>query len=125
AALAAAVAAVNSRLVFDRAAIDAAIDEVAAAVTARVAGRDPVVVSVLLGALPFTAALIARLDFPLQLDYAQLSRYRGETQGGALEWLRTPAVPRAGRYVLVVDDVLDGGDTLAELVRWCRAAGAA
>ena len=71
-----------SRVVFDRAAIDGAVARVADAVTAHCAGRDPVVLSVLLGALPFTAALIARLDFMLQLDYAQVARYRGATRGG-------------------------------------------
>lgn len=114
----------RSRLVFDAAAIDAAVARVAAAVTARCEGRDPVVLSVLLGALPFTAALLPRLRFPLQLDYAQLARYRGGTRGGALEWLREPALPLSGRCVLVVDDVLDDGDTLVEVLRWCRAAGA-
>jgi hypoxanthine phosphoribosyltransferase len=114
-----------SRIVFDRAAIDAAVGRVARAVTARCAGRDPVVLSVLLGALPFTAALIARLAFALQLDYAQVARYRGATRGGRLEWLHEPRAPLAGRQVLVVDDVLDDGDTLAEITRWCRVHGAA
>ena len=115
----------QSRVVFERAAIADAVARIADAVTARCAGHDPVVLSVLLGGLPFTAALIARLEFRLQLDYAQVARYRGSTRGGRLEWLREPQLALAGRQVLVVDDVLDDGDTLAEITRWCRARGAA
>lgn len=114
----------TSRVVFDAATIADAVARIADEVTTRCAGRDPVVLSVLLGALPFTAALIARLAFPLQLDYAQVARYRGATRGGRLDWLREPQLPIAGRQVLVLDDVLDDGDTLAEITRWCRARGA-
>ncbi len=115
----------TSRVVFDARAIDGAIDEVGRAVHARCEGHDPVVLSVLIGALPFTAALLRRLAFSLQLDYVQVARYRGATSGGELAWLREPALPLADRQVLIVDDVLDDGDTLAEITRWCVERGAA
>lgn len=113
-----------SRLVFDAAAIARAVARIAAEVTARCADRDPVVIPVLLGGLPFGAALLAQLQFHLHVDYAQVSRYRDGTRGGTLNWLRKPAVPLVGRQVLLLDDVLDDGDTLQELKRWCRDAGA-
>ena len=115
----------GSRVVFDARAINAAVDAVGDAVHARCEGHDPVVLSVLIGALPFTAALLHRLAFPLQLDYVQVTRYRGGTRGGELEWLREPALPLAGRQVLIVDDVLDDGDTLAAITRSCAERGAA
>lgn len=115
----------TSRVVFDAREIERAIDAVGNAVGARCEGRDPVVLSVLIGALPFTAALLRRLPFSLQLDYVQVARYRGATRGGALAWLREPALSLVDRQVLVVDDVLDDGDTLAEITRACRARGAA
>lgn len=115
----------ESRVVFDARAIDDAVDTVGRDVHARCAGNDPVVLTVLIGALPFTAALLQRLAFSLQLDYVQVTRYRGATRGGALEWLREPTLPLTGRQVLIVDDVLDDGDTLAEITRSCVARGAA
>lgn len=114
-----------SRVVYDARAIDDAINAVGQAVHARCEGGDPVVLSVLIGALPFTAALLQRLPFSLQLDYVQVARYRGATRGGDLAWLREPALPLAGRQVLIVDDVLDDGDTLAEITRACVERGAA
>lgn len=113
-----------SRVMFDARAIDDAVNAVGSAVHERCAGRDPIVLSVLIGALPFTAALLQRLAFSLQLDYVQVARYRGATRGGELAWLREPALPLAGRQVLIVDDVLDDGDTLAEISRACTARGA-
>lgn len=114
-----------SRVVFDARAIDEAVNAVGRAVHERCAGRDPIVLSVLIGALPFTAALLRRLAFSLQLDYVQVARYRGATRGGELAWLREPAMPLEGRQVLIVDDVLDDGDTLVEIARACTARGAA
>lgn len=115
----------NAPVMFDAQRIDAAVADVAARIMDRCRGNDPIVISVLLGALPFTAALLPRLQFPLQLDYAQLSRYRGETRGSTLRWLRVPQLALDGRQVVLVDDVLDDGETLAELQRWCVRAGAA
>lgn len=114
-----------SRVVFDADAIAQAVARIAAEVTARCRDRDPVVLPVLLGGLPFAAALLPRLQFQLQLDYAQVSRYRSGTRGSALVWLRTPIIPLTDRLVLLVDDVLDDGDTLRELKQWCAAQGAA
>lgn len=112
-------------VVFDARAIERAIDRIADAATARLATTDPVVIPVMIGGLPFGAALLARLAFHVTIDYAHVSRYRGGVKGGALRWLRAPQVPLAGRTVLLVDDVLDDGDTLVELKRWCADAGAA
>jgi hypoxanthine phosphoribosyltransferase len=61
--------------------------------------------------------LLQRLDFCLQLDYVHATRYRGGTQGGErVEWIARPRTPLAGRTVLVVDDILDEGHTLAAIL---------
>ena len=104
--------------------IDAAIDRIAVQLTKRCAGQDPLLITVMLGALPFASALLLRLSFPLQVDYVQVSRYRGGEQGGRLEWLRKPLVPLKGRVVMLVDDVMDDGETLRALTAWCHEEGA-
>lgn len=90
--------------------------------------RAPLFLTVMNGALPFAAALALALGergLDLQLDYLHATRYRGETRGQDLHWLRKPAVSLAGRRVLLVDDILDEGQTLLEVKHWCQAQGAA
>ena len=72
-----------------------------------------------------TAKLLERLDFPLQLDYVQVARYGDSTRGGALTWRVEPSLPLGGRTVLVVDDILDQGRTMHEVVGRVRDLGAA
>ena len=62
--------------------------------------------------------------FPAEFDYLQVGRYGNATAGGALSWRVTPQQELRDRCVVLVDDVLDRGDTLAELTRWAYAEGA-
>jgi hypoxanthine phosphoribosyltransferase len=59
------------------------------------------------------------------MDYLQVSRYRNETSGGVFEWRVRPASELKNRPVLIVDDILDEGITLREIVAYCRGQGAA
>ena len=61
----------------------------------------------------------------MQIDYLHATRYRNNTQGSELEWHRLPALSLHGRDVLILDDILDEGATLAAVVAHCRAQGAA
>ncbi len=109
----------------DRAAVEAAIAKMAADITAEYNDKNPLVLVVMSGALIPAGYLLSYLDFPLQLDYFHASRYRGETAGGTeLEWRVTPRFAIEGRHVLIVDDILDEGLTLKEIVHACENAGA-
>jgi hypoxanthine phosphoribosyltransferase len=106
--------------------VEQALDRMAGEITRDLAGRDPLVLAVMIGGLMPTAWLLQRLEFPLQLDYVHASRYRGGTRGGeAIDWLARPRTPLDGRAVLVVDDILDEGHTLAAILDDCRRQGAA
>jgi hypoxanthine phosphoribosyltransferase len=105
--------------------IEAALDRVALEITEVLADRSPIMLTVLNGGIIFAGQLLTRLAFPLELDSIQATRYRGKTQGGDIHWLVKPQVSLQGRTVLLVDDVLDEGITLAALVEWCREQGAA
>lgn len=111
--------------VADAGAVAAALDRMAAEISRDLAGRDPLVLAVMIGGLMPTAWLLQRLAFPLQLDYVHASRYRGGTRGGAdIDWIARPRAELAGRAVLVVDDILDEGHTLAAILEDCRQHGA-
>lgn len=95
--------------------VQAAFDAMAARIQADYAGRDPVVLVVMTGGFMVAAEVLKRVGFPLTMDYLHATRYRGTTNGGALQWKRKPEVDLAGRHVLVVDDILDEGHTLVSI----------
>lgn len=114
----------RARCLYDERAVEAALDQLAAAITAELADCNPLVLCVMNGAVIVTGKLATRLTFPLQMDYLHATRYRGETCGGELTWIARPTTPLGDRVVLVVDDILDEGVTLEKILRWCRDAGA-
>ena len=101
-----------------------AVRRVAAEITARLADANPLVLAVMGGAVVFAGQLLPQLAFPLDFDYLHVSRYGDVTSGGQLTWIVEPRSAVAGRVVLVVDDILDEGVTLAEVVRRLLAQGA-
>ncbi|MDZ7669924.1 MAG: hypoxanthine-guanine phosphoribosyltransferase [Gammaproteobacteria bacterium] len=105
-------------------AVAAALDRLSIRLALRLAHRNPMVLAVMHGALPLAGALLPRFDFPLQVGYLHVGRYGDATRGGALEWHAEPGYTVSDRTVLLLDDVLDRGATLAALVDWARAAGA-
>ncbi len=110
---------------FDKAEVDAAIDALAAAITTRLAASNPILLCVMNGALVVMGELLTRLQFPLQVDYLHASRYREKLSGADLQWKARPTTPLAGRTVLIVDDILDEGDTLVKIREYCLQQGAA
>ncbi|NIP74397.1 MAG: hypoxanthine-guanine phosphoribosyltransferase [Gammaproteobacteria bacterium] len=104
--------------------VEAALDGMARAITAGLRDTNPVLLCVMNGGLVPTGKLVTRLEFPLQIDYVHATRYRGNTTGRELNWVARPHVDLADRVVLVVDDILDEGLTLAAIVAYCREHGA-
>ncbi len=86
--------------------------------------KDPVVLCVLIGGVVLTGKLLTLLDFPLQVDYVHATRYGDKTTGSEIQWVAKPRVSLKGRTVLIVDDILDRGVTLAEIVKYCEEQGA-
>lgn len=110
---------------FDRATVEEALDRLADRTAATLADENPVVLGVMNGGVVIMGGLLTRWSFPLQIDYLHATRYRGATRGGPqLHWLVFPETPLAGRTVVIVDDILDGGFTLAGIQDYCREQGA-
>jgi len=105
--------------------MQAAYARLAREINAALADRLPVVMPLMNGGLVSAGQMLTQLDFPLELSYLHATRYRGATMGGALKWLAQPDIELAGRDVLLVDDILDEGYTLAAVREWCLEAGAA
>lgn len=96
-------------------AVQGALDRLAGEIAGELAERFPLVLAVMGGAVVFAGQLLPRLNFPLEFDYLHLTRYRGMTRGGEMEWRVLPGQNVAGRNVLVLDDILDEGETLAAI----------
>ena len=105
--------------------ISVALDRMAAEITRVLGDSLPVVLCVLTGGIIPAGHLLTRLAFPLETDYLHATRYRGGTSGHVVEWVSEPGISLQGRTVLVVDDILDEGHTLADVLRLCRESGAA
>lgn len=101
-----------------------AIDQMAADITVKLSHTNPVIISVMTGALIVAGHLAVRLGFPLEMDYIHATRYRGAMRGGDLHWLVEPRVNLRDRTVLIVDDIMDGGLTLAAIMDYCQQAHA-
>ena len=104
--------------------VAAALDRMASAITARLATANPVVLCVMHGGLIVTGRLLPRLLFPLETGYLHASRYGHEFCGSHLDWRVRPTEDLRGRSVLLMDDILDEGATLAAIIDYCRAEGA-
>lgn len=109
---------------YDKQAVEQALDAMAAAMHEKLHDMDPLMLCVVTGGIIPMGHLMTRLHFPLQVDYIHATRYQGETSGGALKWLVKPNFALKDRVVVIVDDVLDKGITLAELINYCKAEGA-
>ncbi len=105
--------------------VERALDRMAAEISQAIGDRDPVLLCVMTGGLIVSSELFTRLEFPVQLDYLHATRYQGTRGGPRLQWITKPSQPLAGRTVLVVDDILDEGLTLAAILDYCREQGAA
>jgi hypoxanthine phosphoribosyltransferase len=75
----------------------------------------PLVLGVMGGAVVFTGNLLPQLTFPLEFDYIHVSRYGDEDKGGEVVWKVVPRSNVSGRTVIVLDDILDEGETLAHV----------
>jgi len=112
-------------LVHPVATVQAAVARVAAEITAALGERNPLVLCVMTGGVIFAGQLLPQLAFPLDFDYLHVTRYGLDTQGGKLSWRSAPWTPVKGRTVVVVDDILDEGVTLAAVRDSLRRLGAA
>ncbi len=114
----------NAELLFPEAEVNAAVHRVAGEINAVLADQHPLVLSVMGGAVVFTGQLLPLLNFPLDFDYVHVSRYGNAKQGGEMHWKVAPRENVRGKVVLVVDDILDEGETIAAIKQRVMELGA-
>lgn len=120
----AAAALSQAECLYDQIQIELALDRMAVKISDDLARANPITLCVMNGGLIMAGHLLTRLNFPLQVDYLHVTRYRSQLRGGVLVWNREPELSLEGRAVLVIDDILDEGHTLAAVLEYCRSKGA-
>ncbi len=84
-------------------------------------GKDLLLVGLLRGAIVFLSDLMRAIDIPVRLDFIGISSYGASTESGAVRLVMDLESDIAGRHVLIVEDIVDTGKTLAYLVENLRA----
>lgn len=111
-------------LIHDEQTVEAALDTMAADINSKLADTNPLVLCVLNGGIVTSGKLLTRLTMPLTIDAINASRYKNQTFGSGIEWILKPRAILEDRTVLIIDDILDEGITLAAIYEYCIQQGA-
>ena len=114
----------QAELLYSAEQVQASLHKVARQINAALADTHPLVLSVMGGAVVFSGQLLPLLEFPLDFDYVHVSRHGEAKHGGKICWKVEPCENVRGRVVLVLDDILDEGHTLAALRQRVMELGA-
>ena len=114
----------DSDLIWSETDVTAAYGRLAQEIGNVLRGSSPLLIPVMMGGMVPASRIVSQLDFPVEIDYVHATRYRGDVHGRTLEWIAHPSSDFKGRSVLVVDDILDEGITLAAIIGHCRELGA-
>jgi len=107
------------RVVFGAEAIARRVREMGAEITAHYApGDDVIVLGLLKGSFIFMSDLVRHIDRPLHMDFIVASSYgTGTTSSGDVKLLYDPTAPIEGRHIILVEDIVDSGNTINRLAR--------
>ena len=114
----------EAELVCDADCVQREVTRMAREITQLLSGEFPVILSVMGGAAIFTGQLLPQLAFPLEFGAIEVTRYNNDIQGREITWRLPPRDNVRGRIVLVVDDILDEGITLAAIHQTLLGMGA-
>jgi len=103
-------------ILFDELTILRRLDEIAAQISKDYANKELTVIAVLNGSLVFMADLMRRIQLPLRLDCLSVASYHGKAQTSCEVIFKQIALPDVqDRHILILDDILDSGHTLAAI----------
>jgi hypoxanthine phosphoribosyltransferase len=111
------------RVLFHEPQIHRRLDELAAQISNDYRDRELTVIAVLSGSLMFMADLLRRVPLPIQLDFLSAASYHGKAHTTGTVTFKQVALPDVvDRDILILDDILDSGHTLAAIREKLEAA---
>ena len=114
----------QAELIHDEQAVNQAISTMAQQLNQYYVNESPIVLCVMGGGVFFTGQLLPKLQFSLEFDFVQATRYHDSTEGKTLKWIVMPKESIKDRNVLILDDILDEGVTLKAIIEQCKLLGA-
>ena len=110
------------RVLFSEEELDRRVSEIAAEINRDYAGKEPMLISVLRGSFVFMADLIRKIEVPCTVDFMSVSSYgRGTTSSGQVQITKDLSDDIEGKDIIVVEDILDSGNTLSYLLQLLQA----
>ena len=110
------------RVLFSEEAIDRRLGEMAGQINRDYAGREPMLISVLRGSFVFMADLTRKIQLPCTVDFMAVSSYgKGTSSSGQVQITKDLSDDIEGKDILVVEDILDSGNTLSYLMKILQA----
>ncbi len=106
----------NYRILLTQEQIQNRIKELGEEITRDYADKEPVIICMLKGAVYFFADLTKHINLPIMIDFARLSSYRNGTTSGKMELIANITAKIEGKDVLIVEDIVDSGKTLAYFI---------
>lgn len=106
----------NYKILLSQETIAKRVQELGEEITRDYKDKKPVVICMLKGAVYFFADLTKNIKLPLMLDFARLSSYRNGTTSGQMELIYDITAKIEGRDVILVEDIVDSGKTLAYFI---------
>ena len=110
------------RVLFSEEELDKRVSEIAAEINRDYAGKEPMLISVLRGSFVFMADLTRKIEVPCTIDFMSVSSYgKGTTSSGQVQITKDLSDDIEGKDIIVVEDILDSGNTLSYLLELLRA----
>ena len=114
------------RIMFDEATLKAKVAELGAVITEEYRDKNPLMVGILNGAMVFYSDLIRQVRIPIETDFMRVSSYgSGAVSSGNVKIKKDLDVDMTGRHVIVVEDIIDSGNTMSALLSNLKKRGAA
>jgi len=111
----------KAKCLYAKADVERAFDQIAVGINEKLANSNPIFLCVVVGGIVPLGNLLPRLDFPLEVDYIHATRYEEGLEGREVKWVAKPRCSLKNRTVVLVDDILDRGVTLAEIIHYCES----
>ncbi|MDO4542144.1 MAG: hypoxanthine phosphoribosyltransferase [Bacillota bacterium] len=115
----------NLKIIYDEETIAKRVDALAKEITRDYDGKDLLAIGILKGSFMFFSDLLKKIDLPLEIDFMVAKSYGDNTHPGEVRIMKDLDKPIEGRHVLIVEDILDTGQTLNALYKLLEVRGAA